>query len=135
MDITKMLNLPIVASAHGHEIDMMIFLVHILMFILFVGWGIYFIVVLLKFNRKKNAVANYKGVQNHFSSAVEIWVIIVEAILLVGFSIPFWAKQVNAFPDRKDIVEVRVVAEQFAWNVHYPGPDGIFGKTDLKFFD
>lgn len=130
-----MLNLPIVASAHGHEIDMMIFLVHILMLILFVGWGVYFVVVLLRFNRKKNAAANYKGVQNHFSSVVEIWVIIVEAILLVGFSIPFWAKQVNAFPDRKDIVEVRVVAEQFAWNVHYPGKDGIFGKTDLKFFD
>lgn len=135
MDITKMLNLPIVASAHGHEVDMMIYLVHILMLILFVGWGIYFVVVLLRFNHKKNAVANYKGVQNHFSSAVEIWVIIVEAILLVGFSIPFWAKQVNAFPDRKDIVEVRIVAEQFAWNIHYPGKDGIFGKTDLKFFD
>jgi cytochrome c oxidase subunit 2 len=27
---------------------------------------------------------------------------------------------------------VRVVAEQFAWNVHYPGPDGKFGRTDLK---
>jgi cytochrome c oxidase subunit 2 len=27
---------------------------------------------------------------------------------------------------------VRVVAEQFAWNVHYPGADHIFGKTDVK---
>ena len=25
-----------------------------------------------------------------------------------------------------------IVAEQFAWNVHYPGPDGFFGRTDLK---
>jgi cytochrome c oxidase subunit 2 len=24
---------------------------------------------------------------------------------------------------------VRVVAEQFAWNVHYPGSDGQFGRT------
>jgi len=24
------------------------------------------------------------------------------------------------------------VAEQFAWNVHYPGADGVFGKRDIK---
>ncbi len=27
---------------------------------------------------------------------------------------------------------MRVVAEQFAWNIHYPGPDGVFGRTDPK---
>ena len=27
-------------------------------------------------------------------------------------------------------VEIRVTAEQFAWNIHYPGPDGKFGATD-----
>jgi cytochrome c oxidase subunit 2 len=26
---------------------------------------------------------------------------------------------------------VRVVAEQFAWHVHYPGADGVFGRTDI----
>jgi len=54
---------------------------------------------------------------------------------LLGFSIPFWAKQVNAFPKRTDVIEVRVVAEQFAWNVHYSGSDGIFGKSDVQFFN
>jgi len=24
-----------------------------------------------------------------------------------------------------------VVGEQFAWNIHYPGPDGKFGRTDV----
>ena len=27
---------------------------------------------------------------------------------------------------------VRVVGEQFAWNVHYPGRDGKFGRTDIN---
>jgi len=27
---------------------------------------------------------------------------------------------------------VRIVAEQFAWNIHYPGPDGVFGRTSLS---
>ena len=135
MDITKMFNLPIIASAHGHEVDMVIYLVHLLMFLLAIGWGIYFVVALWRFRKKNHPVANHKGVESHFSSVIEVMVVVAEVVLLVGFSIPFWAKQVNAFPQRKDIVEVRVVAEQFAWNVHYPGLDGIFGRTDLKFFN
>ena len=30
---------------------------------------------------------------------------------------------------------VQVTGEQFAWNVHYPGPDGKFGRTDIKLLD
>ncbi|MBI5415760.1 MAG: cytochrome c oxidase subunit II, partial [Candidatus Omnitrophica bacterium] len=97
-----MLNLPIVASAHGHEVDMIIYLVHILMFLLALGWGIYFIVVLWRFCKKNNPAASYAGVRSHFSSVIEVAVVIFEVVLLVGFSIPFWARQVNAFPQRKD---------------------------------
>lgn len=34
----------------------------------------------------------------------------------------------------RNAVYVQVTAEQFNWYFHYPGPDGIFGRTDLKFF-
>ncbi len=135
MDLTKLLGLPIVASSHGQEIDMMIVLVHLLMLVLFIGWGIFFTIALFKFNRKSNPKANYSGVHSHVSSYIEVAVAVVEVILLVGFSIPFWAKQVNAFPTRTDRIEIKVVAEQFAWNFQYPGKDGIFGHTDAKFFD
>jgi len=27
-------------------------------------------------------------------------------------------------------IEVHVAGEQFAWNIHYPGPDGVFGRID-----
>ena len=30
---------------------------------------------------------------------------------------------------------MRVVAEQFAWNVHYPGKDGKFGKASISLID
>ena len=135
MDLKKLFYLPVNASAHGHEIDMVIYLIHLLMFVLFSGWAIYFTIVLIRFNRKKNPRADYYGVKKHYSTYIEIAVAVFEAILLVGFSIPFWIKQVNAFPDRPDSLEIKVVAEQFAWNIHYPGRDKIFGSTDLKFFD
>ena len=43
------LGLPIQAAAHAGEIDQMIILIHYLMFILFIGWGIFFVWVLFRF--------------------------------------------------------------------------------------
>ena len=31
-----------------------------------------------------------------------------------------------------DRVQIRVIGQQFAWNIHYPGDDGVFGKTDVN---
>lgn len=133
--IIKFLGLPVDHSAHGAQIDTVIFLVHALMFVLFIGWAFYFVAVLIKFRKNRNQTANYQGVTNHFSSYLEIVIIIAEAILLVGFSIPFWSRVVNTLPDEKDAVVIRVVAEQYAWNIHYPGADNIFGKTDSTFIN
>lgn len=135
MNLQKLFFLPESASAHAHEIDMMIYLLHFLAFALFFGWGTYFIIALVKFNRWSHPKANYHGTHSHASTAIEIGVAIIEAILLIGFSIPFWAKHVNAMPNRSDMIEVHVIAEQFAWNIHYPGKDGKFGTRDVKFID
>ena len=133
--IQKILYLPAVASAHGHSLDVMTFWVHVLMAVLFVGWSIYFVIALLRFRASKNPKANHDGVKNHYSTYVEVSVIVVEAVLLLGFSIPLWAARVNQFPKPEDSTVVEVTGQQFAWNVHYPGPDGKFGKTDPKLVD
>ncbi len=135
MDFKKLFGLPEVASAHGQQIDFMIYVVHWGMFALCLGWGLFYFVCLFRFNRFVHPRALYEGTKSHISQWLEVAVIIFEAILLVGLSIPFWDKQVNAMPDRKDSLEIRINAEQFAWNIHYPGPDGIFGNTSVKYFD
>ncbi|MCA9399958.1 MAG: hypothetical protein KC618_09420, partial [Candidatus Omnitrophica bacterium] len=131
----KIFYMPEVASSHAHEIDMIIYLVHFLMLALLIGWGIFFLIALVRFNKWIHPKADYTGITSHNSTYIEITVVVIEALLLVGFSIPFWNKHINKFPNRPDAVEVRVVAEQFAWNIHYPGADGIFGSTSLKYFD
>ncbi len=135
MDAQKLLYLPELASAHGGDLDRLTLYIHILMAILFVGWGIYFVVALVKFRASAHPVANPDGVQSHASSYIEVAVVVAEAILLLGFSVPLWAARVDQFPTEKDAVRVRVVAQQFAWNIHYPGADGIFGKTDITLVD
>jgi cytochrome c oxidase subunit 2 len=126
------LGLPVAASAHAGEIDQMIALTHWLMLILFVGWGVYFVFVLFRFRRGANPKASYAGAKGKISKGTEVAVAIVEVLLLVFYAIPAWAKRVRAFPSENEAVVVRVVSEQFAWNVHYPGPDGRFGRTDIK---
>jgi cytochrome c oxidase subunit 2 len=133
--IQKLLRLPVEASAHAGEIDRLIFYVHILMVVLFVGWITFFIFALLRFRRSKHPGANYYGVQGSATSYVEMSVAAIELLLLFGFSIPFWYKKVNAFPPEGEAVHVRVVAQQFAWNIHYPGADGKFGRTNISLID
>jgi cytochrome c oxidase subunit 2 len=115
--------------------DQMLGLVHWLILILFLGWGAYFIYVLFRFRSGKNPKADYTGTRTHATSYIEGGVALAEAVLLIAFSIPLWSQRVDAFPDPSDAVMVRVIAEQFAWNVHYPGADGIFGQARAELFD
>ncbi len=125
------LGLPLNASANGAEIDRVLILVHWLIFALFIGWSIFLVVVLIRFRKKKNPQASYTGVRNRTSIYVEIGVALFEVILLTGFSIPLWSKRVNDIPKEQNATVVHIVAEQFSWNIHYPGPDGKFGRTDI----
>jgi cytochrome c oxidase subunit 2 len=126
--------MPLQASSHAAEIDQMTILVHWLMLVLFVGWGAFFLFVLVRFRRGANPQASYTGAKGKISKGLEVAVAVVEVILLVFYAIPAWAKRVRAFPSENDqqVVNVRVVGEQFAWNIHYPGVDGRFGRTDVK---
>ena len=133
--MTDWLGMPPLASAHGGQIDNLIGWIHIFMLILFVGWGGFFLVALVRFRQSRNPVADYKGVTSHRSTYVEVGVAVVEAILLVGFAIPLWATRVEALPPENEALVVQVTGEQFAWNMHYPGPDRVFGRTDIKLLD
>ena len=133
--MTSWLGLPQLASQHGAQLDRALGLVHVLMAVLFVGWGAFFAYVLVRFRRKRNPAADTTGVTSHTSTWLEVGVAVAEALLLVGFSMPLWADRVEHLPPPGESTRVRVVAEQFAWNVHYPGPDGLFGRTDPKLID
>jgi cytochrome c oxidase subunit 2 len=132
---TNWLGLPALASTHGGQIDSLISWVHVFMFILFIGWGSFFVYTLIRFRRSRHAAATYTGVESHASSYLEVAVLVVELVLLFGFSVPLWAARVDRIPSERDALVVNITAEQFAWNVRYAGPDGVFGRTDIKLID
>ncbi len=133
--MTNWLGLPEQASAHAAAVDQILGLIHIVMFALFIGWGAFFLYTLFRFKKKSNPKADYVGVKTHASSYVEVGVAVFEAILLIGLSIPLWSKVMVELPDENEAVRIRVVAQQFQWNIHYPGTDGVFGRTESKLMD
>ena len=129
----KLLGLPVLASRHGQDVDTLIIYVHWLMIILFVGWGAYFVYALYRFRQKRSPRANYAGVTNHASSYIEVAVALVEGALLLGLAVPYWARAMDNLPKKEESTVVHVVAQQFAWNMRYPGKDGDFGTQDMKY--
>lgn len=126
-------SLPPLASARGEKIDRIISIIHWFMGALFVGWGIFFVYCLVKFRARPGAKASCELPKAKISKYAEVGVLAIEAFLLVGLSMPIWAEVKNKVPNEEDALVIRCVAQQFAWNFHYPGEDGIFGRTSSEF--
>ncbi|HST06820.1 MAG TPA: hypothetical protein VLJ83_01525, partial [Gemmatimonadaceae bacterium] len=133
--MTEWLGLPALAAANGAQIDYLIGWTHLFMLVLFLGWGGFFLYCLFRFRQSRHPVANYTGVTSHASSYSEVAVAVVEAVLLIGFSIPLWAARVDRVPPESEALVVQVTGEQFAWNIHYAGADRKFGRTDINLID
>ncbi|MBI45319.1 MAG: hypothetical protein CMG66_04045 [Candidatus Marinimicrobia bacterium] len=127
----KFLDFPKDASLYGYKTDVLNGWVHILMLILFVFWGIFLIYVLVRFSKSNNPKASHDGMKGTFSKYVEGGIITFEVFLLFALAIPGYSDLKFEGIDQKeeDEVEVRVIAQQFQWNIHYPGEDGVFGQT------
>ena len=53
---------------------------------------------------------------------------------VIAIGMPVWAEYFDAAPPA-DATVIEVTAQQFMWNVRYPGPDGVFGRTDPRLVD
>lgn len=134
MSILEYFGLPENFSRHGEQVDQMHSIITWLMVVLFVGWTLFFLITLFKFWHKRNPKPSYSGVKNHVSTHLEIGVVIVEAVFLLGFAFPLWADRTDTFErvvaNDPDAPRVRVIGQQYTWTYHYPGNDGVFGRSD-----
>ncbi|MBI4659639.1 MAG: cytochrome c oxidase subunit II [Verrucomicrobia bacterium] len=130
--IRDLLGLPVLASEHGEKVDNLIIYMHWLMIVLFVGWVAYFLYVIWRFRKSRHPKADHTGARGHTSTWIEGLVALVEMVLLFGLAIPWWAQLVDKPPSENESLVLRVVAQQFGWNVRYPGLDRVFAKQDIK---
>ena len=67
-----------------------------------------------------------------------IWATVAAmAVLDLGLALgseSIWNSQ-HIVPEPQNSLRIQVIGQQFVWNVRYPGPDGLFGLTDLTLVD
>lgn len=80
--------------------------------------------------RDKGGTAKY----SHGNNAMETLWTSATAVLFIGLVLAgtrIWAA-VHFAEAPADALRIEVLGKQFAWSFRYPGPDGKFGRTDIK---
>src|SRR5215468_1488276 len=123
------LKLPDGVSSFSGRIDNMFWLIMWITGIIFVVVELLLIFFLWKYRYKEGRQVVY----THGSSRIEvIWTIVpaVICVVLALMSRRLWADIKQNMPPGG--MPVGIEAEQFAWNIHYPGPDGkLFTADDV----
>src|SRR5260370_7862645 len=110
--MNEFLGQPPNASSHGYQIDHIIEFCHWFMGALFLGWSAFFIFVLIRFRKSRHPAADHQGVKSGISSHLEFSVVLIEAVLLLGFAIPLWPKPSHNFPPPNEALLVHFFAPQ-----------------------
>ena len=98
--------------------------------------GFFFFVVqgcLLLFVLKYRARSGRKAFYIHGNALVEVVWTVIPALILLGLTIAsqkVWAEIRYPKQMPETSLQVEILAEQFAWNIRYPGPDGQFDTAD-----
>jgi cytochrome c oxidase subunit II len=86
-----------------------------------------------RYRAKRDERASY----SHGNARVEMALAVITTIVFVFLAIAgqrLWSGlRLGQAPPESERIEV--VAQQFAWNIRYPGPDGKFGRTDPALYD
>ena len=126
--------LPELASEHGAAMDSLLLLVHLFIGVIFLFFLTIGLIALRRF-RESNAI-DRQPVRGRWPLAVEFGVVAGELALLFLIATPIWLRYAAAeVPIEQEPLEVRIIAQQFVWNVHYPGEDGVFGETRIELAD
>jgi cytochrome c oxidase subunit II len=130
--VAKVWWLPELISVHGAAIDdelvTTLIIAGVVFFLAQVGLG-YFI---WKF-RGQGGKASYW----HENSALEFTWTAITLVIFVGLGVQgnrIWAQYFQA-PVPAGAVMVELTAQQFAWNIRYPGADGVMGRTNSALID
>ena len=124
--------LPIQASTYAPRIDQSLLILHIAMFIIFGLWALYMIYCLIKYRAGTNPKATYSHHTPLSAYIPDIIIFLFEVWLIFIVGIPIWAHIKEELPKPENAFQINVRGEQFTWVIHYPGPDGQFGKQNVS---
>jgi cytochrome c oxidase subunit 2 len=121
-------------SDHGPSVDSQFMITIVVCGIAFaaaqigLGWVVW---------KYRDSADKQRATYSHGNNRLEVLWTVVTAIVFISLAVMgqrVWASlHLHAAPAGS--VEIEVVAQQFAWNVRYPGKDMKFGKTEPQYID
>lgn len=121
------MKLPENVSTYGGQIDGLFRLILWITGVIFVVVEALLLFFLFRYRHREGRVPRY----THGSNRLEvIWTIVpaVICVILALLSRRSWEEIKQRMP--KQAMNIEVTAEQFAWNIRYPGPDGKLDTSD-----
>ena len=121
--------LPDSLSTYSDKIDFIFYVILAVTGIIFFGVQGILLWFILRYRSRPAA----KGYYTHGNTQVEIIWTIIPAVILIILALmgqKVWAEVKMALPIDPNTVQIRIQAEQFAWNVQYSGVDGKFETPD-----
>lgn len=126
------MSLPEAASIHGVKIDEMFTVTTVLTMIVFFITQILLFGFLFRYRHSEKRRAHFLP---HNNTIEKIWTIAPAIVLtiLVVFGFFTWQKIMDTTDNSGDI-NIDITGHQFAWELRYPGKDGILGPKDFKLY-
>jgi cytochrome c oxidase subunit II len=117
------------ASIEGEKIDFMLYLTIGVTGVIFIITQILLFWFCFRYQEKEGKKAFFFP---HNTKLELLWTTVPAIFLtvLVVFGLINWFKMTGNPPD--NAVQVEITGHQFAWEMRYPGKDGILGKKDYK---
>jgi cytochrome c oxidase subunit 2 len=124
------MTLPEAASVHGVKIDEMFDVTTVITMTVFFITQILLFTFLFRYRHSSKRRAHYLP---HNNTIEKIWTIVPAIVLtvLVVFGFFTWQEIMNTDPAKGDL-NIEVTGHQFAWELRYPGKDGMLGVIDYR---
>lgn len=120
---------PPAISEHGPAYDRQFLITIIVVGVAFVAAQVGLGLMLWQYGSNTN---RGQAIYTHGNNRLEVIWTVITAAIFIGLAVAgqsVWAS-LHFRPAPADAFKVHVVAQQFQWNFHYPGKDGVFGRTD-----
>jgi cytochrome c oxidase subunit 2 len=121
------------ASAHGVEVDRLMWISLILIFFVQTITQALLHYFAFKYRGKKGNVASYFADSNKLEA---IWTIIpaVTLFVLILYGLYQWT-EIMYIDENEDAIVVEVYAKQFGWEARYAGEDNVLGKANVRYIE
>lgn len=119
------------ASEHGSLIDSMMHITFLVTFAVFVLTHILLFLYAYKFRKQAGKKAQFIS---HNNTLEIVWTgipAIVMTFLVIG-GLDAWNEIMGDVGSDDNYMEIEAQGYQFAWQIRYPGDDGLLGRTDFR---